>query len=200
MQKQRIIHPMTNLREKICTFLCLWTLLLSTGTAFGQYSGRAKRDRIRISVGYIDGRPKARGYLLEVSDSGLTAVVKIPTHTASARSRQQIKLWDTLSIASLEIARLRIGSKAHKRRVMKTSILGLMAVSGIVGYVVGVQSDATFFSPGAVGILGAVALAGLGFEAGIPLGFILNDLTKKTHRINGNAETFWKIAPELQRY
>ena len=189
---RRIYSPM----KKTCGLLCLlflWAALLCCPACYGQYYGRVK-----VSIKYMDGRPKSRGTLLAVSDSALRVRVKTanPAYRADPGGRHRAYLTDTLTIAPAEMARLRVGFKSSKWRVAAKTSLVLAAAGAVAGFIVGSQSGFGLVGDAFVG----VAMAGAGAESGFLLGFIINDFTKKKYTINGSRENYRKLLPELQGY
>ena len=186
--------------KKTCGLTCLlffWAALLGCPASYGQYYGRVK-----VSVKYMDGRPKSRGALLAVSDSSVQVVVKSanPAYRADPGGRHKAYLSDTLTIAPSEMARLRMGFKSSKWRVAAKTSLALAATGAVAGFIAGSQSDQGFWSPTALGIFGAIEFGALGAVTGYPLGLIVNDFTKKKYVIDGSPDKYRTILPELQVY
>ncbi|MCU0352413.1 MAG: hypothetical protein MUD08_01535 [Cytophagales bacterium] len=149
----------------------------------------------RISVKYLDGKPKSRGRMLTVSDSGFQLRVRVvnPARRADPGGRHKAYLFDTLTVYAAEMERMRVGPKS-KKRIMRLTTFGLMGVGLVGGFVAGAQTDFGVFGGAVVGSFFGSA----GLLSGISLGLILNRTVKKKYVINGSLDKYRAIVPELQ--
>ena len=176
-------------------FIC--SILVSYSDCYGQYYGLVK-----VSLTYMDKKPKVRGTLLTVSDSSVQVVVKVANSVRRANpgGKRKAYLTDTLTIDAAQIAYMRVGLKSSKWRVAPLTSLALMYVGLASGFIVGLESDQDAVLPVIMGAAVSLAFGAIGLVAGFPLGFLVNDFTKKKYTINGDIDTYQKSLFQLRGY
>lgn len=172
--------------------MCTQVLFLTPALAQGKYY-----EKIKISVKYLDPKPKSRGILILATDSSLHLQVQVvnPAYRADPGGKHKVYLLDTISISASEIESLRVGPKS-KLRAMSRTVLTFTGIGLVSGFVVGSQSDFGVYG----GILVGIVFSSMGMVAGIPVSFITHDFTKKKYIINGNSDQYRAIVPKLQAY